>query len=116
VLVAGGPPVIAAVFLGARAALTAFGAAIFNVTTASVYQAAIPDRLQGRVSGAASVLGLGLTPLAAIGGGWLGENVGLWNTLAISLAGQLLGLAYVVVSPLRGIRTMRDLVPEEIGA
>lgn len=116
VLVAGGPPLIAAVFLGARAALTSFGAAIFNVTTASVYQAAIPDRLQGRVSGAASVLGLGLTPLAALGGGWLGENVGLWNTLAVSLAGQLLGLVYVAASPLRGIRTMRDLVPEEVGA
>ncbi len=112
-LVAAGPPVVAATFLAARAALSAFGAAIFNVTTATVYQAAIPDRLQGRVGGAAQVLGLGLTPLAALGGGWLGEHIGLWNTLAVSLAGQLVGLVYVVGSPLRGIRTMADLALEE---
>ncbi len=116
VLAAGGPPVVAAIFLGTRAALTAFGAAVFNVTTATVYQAAIPDRLQGRVGGASAVLGLGLMPLAALGGGWLGDHVGLWNTLAISLGGQVLGLVYVVGSPLRGIRTMDDLTLDETPA
>lgn len=109
VLLAGGPPIVAAAFLAGRGVLTAFGAAVFNVTTATVFQAAIPVRMQGRVGGAGQLLGLGLTPLAALGGGWLGDHVGLWNTLAISLAGQLVGVAYVIGSPLRWIRTMRDL-------
>ena len=113
VLVASGPPIVAAVFLAARAALTSFGAATFNVTTATIYQAAVPTRLQGRVGGAAQLIGLGLAPFAALGGGWLGDHAGLWNTIAVSLAGQLLGLVYVFASPLRRIRTMADLPTEE---
>ena len=111
VLAASGPPLVAAIYLAARSVLAAFGAATFNVTSSSVYQAAVPLRLQGRVGGAGQVLGLGMIPLAAVAGGWLGEHVGLWNTLAISLAGQLLGLIYVVASPLRRIRTTADLAP-----
>ena len=109
VLVASGPPLVAALFLSGRSAIAAFGAAVFNVTSSSIYMAAIPDRLQGRVGGAGQVLGLGLIPVAAVTGGWLGEHVGLWNTIAISLAGQLLGLVYVMGSPLRRIRTTGDL-------
>jgi MFS family permease len=111
VLAAAGPPIVAAGFLAGRSVLAAFGAAVFNVTSVSVYQAAIPDRLQGRVGGAGQVLGLGLIPVAAIAGGWLGGHVGLWNTLAISLGGQVLGLVYVLSSPLRRIRTTGDLGP-----
>jgi hypothetical protein len=109
VLAASGPPLVAALYLAGRSTLAAFGAATFNVTSSSVYQAAIPTRLQGRVGGAGQVLGLGMIPIAALLGGWLGEHIGLWNTLAISLAGQLLGLVYVVTSPLRRIRTTADL-------
>jgi predicted MFS family arabinose efflux permease len=108
VLAAGGPPIAAAAYLAARGAMTGFAASVFNVTSSSVYQAAIPNRLQGRVAGAGQVLGLGLIPVSAIAGGWLGENVGLWNTLAISIGCQFLAFVYVALSPLRGIRTATD--------
>jgi MFS family permease len=108
-LVASGPPLVAALYVAGRNVLAAFGAAIFNVTSSSVYQAAIPTRLQGRVGGAGQVLGLGFIPVAALAGGWLGEHVGLWNTLAISLVGQVLGMVYVITSPLRRIHTTADL-------
>ena len=111
VLAAGGPPIVAAIYLAGRSVLAAFGAATFNVTSSSVAQAAIPPRLQGRVGGAGQVLGLGMIPIAALTGGWLGEHVGLWNTLAISLAGQVLGLFYVFASPLRSVRTAADVAP-----
>ena len=111
VLAAAGPPIVAAIYLAGRSVLAAFAAATFNVTSSSVAQAAIPSRLQGRVGGAGQVLSLGMIPIAALVGGWLGEHVGLWNTLAISLGGQLLGLLYVVASPLRGIRTASDVAP-----
>ncbi len=108
ILVASGPPIVAAGFLAVRAALAAFSAATFNVTSSSLFQAAVPDRLLGRVSGAGAV-GLGLIPVAALLGGWLGENVGLWNTLAISIAGQFIAFVYVAFSPLRAIRTTSDV-------
>ena len=108
VLAAGGPPIAAAAYLATRGAMTGFAASVFNVTSSSVYQAAIPNRLQGRVAGAGQVLGLGLIPVSAIAGGWLGENVGLWNTLAISIGCQFLAFVYVALSPLRAIRTATD--------
>jgi MFS family permease len=109
VLAAGGPPIVAAAYLAARGAIAAFAAAVFNVTTNSVTLAAIPDRLLGRVGGAGQLLGLGFIPIAALLGGWLGEHVGLWNTLAISVGCQFVAFLYVASSPLRGIRTTSDL-------
>jgi MFS family permease len=108
VLVASGPPIIAAIYLAVRAALLAFSAAVFNVTSSSLFQAAVPTRLLGRVSGAGAV-GLGLIPVCAILGGWLGETVGLWNTLAISIGGQFVAFLYVAFSPLRRIRVTTDV-------
>lgn len=109
VLAASGPPIIAAAYLALRGGLVAFAAAVFNVTSNSVSQAAIPDRLLGRVGGAGQVLGLGLIPVSALAGGWLGEHVGLWNTLAISIGCQFVAFLYVATSPLRGIRSTSDL-------
>ena len=43
-------------------------------------------------------------------GGYLGAHIGLWNTIAVSVAGQFLSLLYVAMSPLRGIRTTDDVV------
>ncbi|HEY6959401.1 MAG TPA: MFS transporter [Candidatus Limnocylindria bacterium] len=118
VLVAGGGPDLATVYISARAALFGFSAAVINVTTGTVAQAAIPDRLQGRVGGAAQLISLGLIPVSALLGGWLGSNVGLWNTLALSVGAQLAAFLYVVTSPLRGIKTARDVmdVPASAGA
>lgn len=116
VLIASGPPLIATAYLAAQSMIASLGAATFNVTSAAVYQAAVPLRLQGRVGGAGQVLGLGLAPIAALIGGWLGDQIGLWNTLALSLTGNVLGLVYVIASPLRGIRTAEDLAPAESAA
>ncbi|HYK99213.1 MAG TPA: MFS transporter [Candidatus Acidoferrales bacterium] len=113
VLAANGSPLVAALYLAVQAAIASLGAAIFNVTSAAVYQAAVPLSLQGRVGGTGQVLGLGLASIAALIGGWLGDHLGLWNTLGLSLAGNVLGLVYVISSPLRGIRTADDLTPTE---
>lgn len=109
ILAANGSPLAATAYLAAQSSIASLGASIFNVTSAAVYQAAVPLRLQGRVGGAGQLLGLGLAPLAALAGGWLGEHIGLWNTLALSLTGNALGLVYVVLSPLRRIRATDDI-------
>jgi MFS family permease len=109
-LFAGGPPFVAAAYLAVRAVLVSGAAIVVNVSMTSVGQAATPDRLLGRVGAAGNVVGLGLIPIAALVGGWLGEHVGLWQTLLVSCAGQFVGLIYVVASPLRRIRTTADLL------
>jgi MFS family permease len=115
-LVAAGPPIVAAAFLATSAAIRSFCAAVFNVSSNSTFQGSMPDRMLGRVGGAAQLLGLGAIPLFAIAGGFLGEHVGLWNTLAISIGGQFLSFVYVATSPLRGIRTTADLPAPDLGA
>jgi MFS family permease len=104
---------VAAGYLALRGALAGFAAALFNVTTAVAYQSAVPDRLMGRVGGASSVVGLGLIPVSAVLGGFLGETIGLWNTLAVSIGAQFVSFVYVALSPLRGIRTTSDLAVTE---
>jgi len=108
-LIASGPPIVATIYLCVRAVMVGGSAILVNVSMTSVGQAVTPDRLLGRVAGAGGVIGLGLIPIAALVGGWLGEHVGLWQTLAISCAGQFLGLIYVIASPLRHIRRVADL-------
>jgi predicted MFS family arabinose efflux permease len=110
VLAAGGPPIVAAAFLATRGAMTGFAASVFNVTSNAAYQAAVPSRMFGRVGGAGQVLSVGMIPISAVIGGYLGEHIGLWNTLAVSVAGQFLSLIYVATSPLRAIRTTDDVV------
>lgn len=116
VLAAGGSPFVATIYISVRAALFGFSAAVINVTTGTVTQAALPDRLLGRVGGAAQVIALGLIPVSALLGGWLGANVGLWNTLAVSVGAQLLAFVYVVTSPLRVIRTAEDVAGAGVAA
>jgi hypothetical protein len=48
----------------------------------------------------------GSTPLGALAGGGLGSWLGIVPTLWISLIGSILGMLWVLFSPLR---TMRDL-------
>jgi len=110
VLAAGGPPLVAAAYLATRGAMTGFAAAVFNVTSNTAFQAAVPSRMFGRVGGAGQVLSVGMIPLSAVLGGYLGEHIGLWNTLAVSVGGQFVSLLYVATSPLRGIRTTDDVV------
>jgi len=108
-LAASGPPIVAAIYLAVRSAVTSYSAMVYNVTSTSVVQAVTPDRLLGRVGGAGQVVSLGLIPIAAIAGGWLGEHFGLWNTLALSMGAQLLSFAIVALSPLRTIRRTSDV-------
>jgi MFS family permease len=115
-LIAGGPPIVAAVYLATSAAIRSFCAAVFNVSSSSTFQGSMPDRLLGRVGGAAQLVGLGAIPIFALAGGFLGEHVGLWNTLAISVGGQFLSVLYVATSPLRGIRTTADLPAPDLPA
>ena len=116
ILVAGGTPAAVTMYLAARAAIFSFSNTVINVTTATVAQGALPDRLLGRVGGAAQVMGFGIIPLSALIGGWLGANIGLWNTLAVSLGAQLATFLYVVTSPLRSIETAADVAPAETRA
>jgi predicted MFS family arabinose efflux permease len=47
----------------------------------------------------------GAIPIGAVLGGWLGDAIGLWPTLAVMALGQFLAPLWVLLSPVRELRT-----------
>lgn len=97
--------------------LFAFGASVgtmgdvlFNINSASLRQAVVPDRLQGRVSASMRVLILGVQPLGALVGGALGEQIGLRPTLVIAALGFGAGFLSMLISPARHVKRL-DALP-----
>jgi predicted MFS family arabinose efflux permease len=77
------------------------GLTVFNINAVSLRQGLTPDRLQGRTNASVRLLVQGLTPLGAIGGGLLGEWLGLRATLFIAIAGEFAAAAWLLFSPIR---------------
>ena len=72
----------------------------------------IPNRLRSRVAGAYTVVNYGVRPLGALVGGALGTWIGLRETLWIATAGALLGILWLLPSPMLGLR---ELPEPEVG-
>ncbi len=101
-----------AVLLAVNFTFGAFGQLV-NVTVMAVRQAATPAGLQGRAAATITFVGMGLTPLGSLLGGFLAERWDLRTALAVTAAGMLLSPALMAVSPLA--RLGRTL-PEPLSA
>ncbi|MFF8909472.1 MFS transporter [Streptomyces olivaceoviridis] len=79
-----------------------FGAAgqLVNVTVMAVRQTAAPDGMQGRVAATITFVGMGMTPLGSLLGGFLAEAWGTRTSLLVTAAGMLLSPALMALSPL----------------
>ena len=94
----------AAAVLGVSQLLVGFVVPLWVVASLSLRQAVTPERLLGRVNAAASFVGFGVAPFAALGAGLLGEAVGLRPTLAAAGLIALLAFGYLAASPVRAFR------------
>ncbi|CAM5643918.1 MFS transporter [Streptomyces olivaceoviridis] len=79
-----------------------FGAAgqLVNVTVMAVRQTVAPDGMQGRVAATINFVGMGVTPLGSLLGGFLAEVWGTRTSLLVTAAGMLLSPALMALSPL----------------
>lgn len=82
-----------------------------NVHVDSLRQAMIPNHLQGRANASYRLLASGALPIGALLGGWLGVRIGLQPTLLVGAAGLLSTWLWVVLSPVRKLRTISSLPP-----
>ena len=82
------------------------GWSIWSVTQASLRQALVPDRMQGRVTASFLVLVRAAPPLGALLGGILGEWGGIQLTLGLAAPGLVLASLWLLMSPLLGLRTV----------
>jgi MFS family permease len=113
---AGGPVLVATAVLALGEVLVRSSDWVFEVNFASLRQGLTPDRLRGRVHATVRVFTAGLVPVGAFAGGLLGEAIGLRPTVLIGAAGVLLAFLWVVLSPVRSLRSLPEApVPTEPG-
>jgi MFS family permease len=72
---------------------------LVNVTVMAVRQSVTPDGMQGRVAATITFVGMGLTPLGSLLGGFLAEAWGTRTSLLAAAAGMLLSPALMALSP-----------------
>jgi predicted MFS family arabinose efflux permease len=107
----GSPAVTVPVLLAANVVFGA-GGQLVSVAVMAVRQAVTPDGMQGRVAATITFVGMGLTPLGSLLGGFLAQEWGLRTGLLATAAGMLLSPALIAASPLarlgRTLPALRD--------
>ncbi|MFJ9025373.1 MFS transporter [Streptomyces sp. NPDC102259] len=76
------------------------GGQLVNVAVMAVRQTVTPDGLQGRAAATITFVGMGLSPLGSLLGGFLAEEWGLRASLLATAAGMMLSPAVMALSPL----------------
>ncbi|WUO43852.1 MFS transporter [Streptomyces sp. NBC_00285] len=76
------------------------GGQLVNVTVMAVRQAVTPDGMQGRAAATITFVGMGLTPLGSLLGGFLAGEWGLRSSLLVTAAGMMLSPVVMALSPL----------------
>jgi len=105
---AGGGDLTVYACLFAAEFLSGFGVMVLDITAAAIKAALVPDRLRARVSGAYMVVNYGVRPLGSLLGGALGTWIGLRPTLWISAVGAILGVVWLLPSPLLRLRELPE--------
>jgi MFS family permease len=89
---------------------------IYAVNAVSLRQQITSDELQGRLHATFAVLTRGFQPIGSLLGGLVASVIGLSLTLVVSEIGLMLGVLFLIASPLRhnaGITTVASISPVE---
>ena len=82
------------------------GVMILDITGGAIMAALIPEGLRSRVSGAFMVVNYGVRPVGSLAGGALGAWLGLRPALWIATAGAMLGVLWLLPSPVMRLREL----------
>jgi hypothetical protein len=77
---------------------------VLDITSGSIFAAAIPDALRSRVTGAFQAVNYGTRPIGALAAGAVATLIGLRPTLWLAAAGATLAVLWLLASPLPGMR------------
>jgi MFS family permease len=88
------------IFLGSACQVT------YNINQVSLRQAVTPDAMQGRMSATMRFIVFGTIPIGVLAGGFLATAIGLGPAIGVGAVGGMVGFVPVLLSPLRGVRTM----------
>ncbi|MEU4236168.1 MFS transporter [Actinoplanes sp. NPDC026619] len=103
---AGGPRSVVLALLFAAEFGSALGVMLLDITAGSLQTAATPAGRLAAVAGFQRTVNYGIRPIGAMLGGTLGAALGVRPALWIATVGALLGVVWVIFSP---VRTMHEL-------
>lgn len=103
---ASGPALVVLAFLFAARFGSGLGVMVLDISIASIFSALIPHHLRSRVSGAFTLVNMGVRPIGSLAGGWLGSAIGLRPTLWIATVGAIAGVLWLIWSPMPRLRTL----------
>jgi predicted MFS family arabinose efflux permease len=109
---AGGPYWFVIVLLFVSEFLSGVGLMLLDILAGTISAATIPTALRSRVSGAFMVVNYGVRPLGTTLGGIVGTLIGVRSTLWIATVGALLGIAWLLPSPIPHMRDVPAEAPE----
>jgi MFS family permease len=104
--VASGPVAVPLVVAGQL--LVGLSFPLYFVNTTSLRQAVSPRAYLGRITAAFAMISWGMIPLGALIGGLLPFWIGLRATVVVGGAGKLVGLVFLVASPVLAVRSVAD--------
>jgi predicted MFS family arabinose efflux permease len=102
--IASGSELQLGLLLGAAEFFSSVGVMIFDVSAASMTFLRTPDRIRARTAGTFRFVNYGIRPIGALLGGALGTALGLQTALWIGVLGALLGVCWLVFSPIPRLR------------
>ena len=105
-----GPHWLIVAFVFMAEFLSGVGLMLLDIMAGSISAGVVPTAMRSRVSGAFMVVNYGVRPLGTTLGGILGSAIGVRETLWIATLGPMLGLLFLLPSP---IRNLTD-VPEQM--
>jgi predicted MFS family arabinose efflux permease len=105
---ASGSDLVVALMLGAAEFFCSVGVMILDVNAGSLMLFRTPDRLRARMAGTFRFVNYGVRPIGALLGGALGTAIGLQTTLWIGVLGALLGVVWLVASPIPRLREVTE--------
>lgn len=106
---ASGPHWLVIVFLFTAEFVSGIGLMLLDILAGTIQAGIIPPPIRSRVSGAFMVVNYGVRPLGTTLAGILGTTIGVHNTIWVGAGGALLGMAFLLPSPIRQLKE----VPEQ---
>jgi MFS family permease len=109
---AGGPHWLVLAFLFVSEFVGGIGLMLLDIMAGTISAAIVPEQLRSRVSGAFMLVNNGVRPVGTTIGGILGSTIGVRPTLWIATIGALLGLAWLLPSPIPHMRDVPEIAHE----
>jgi MFS family permease len=103
---AGGPRPLVLGLLFAAEFGSGLGVMVLDISAGSLIAALVPDRMRARVTGVFRTVNYGIRPVGALLGGTLGGQIGVRPTLWLATGGALLGVLWMIGSPVTRMRTL----------